>query len=99
MPRAEFTVQELREEIARGRVAVPVFGVSLGQQPVGYQPRNKFDPKPWTDGFFRWHTWELTAEDPKPTPEQEAAQAHMLADHDAVDIAFARLATGLGVSA
>lgn len=88
--RAEFTVKELREEIARGRVAKPVFGMTVGQKPVEYSPRNKFDPQPWTDGFFRWHTWELTTEDPEPSPEL-LAQAHALADHDATDQAFARL--------
>lgn len=26
-----------------------------------YEPRTKFDPQPWTDGFFRYHAWELCA--------------------------------------
>ena len=29
----------------------------------GRYPRTKYDPKPWTDGFFRYHAWELYAAD------------------------------------
>jgi len=39
-----------------------VFGP--GHKPACYyEPRTKFDPQPWTDGFFRYHAWELCVVD------------------------------------
>lgn len=53
---------ELLKTLATGTVRLePVFGAPLGQKPVIHEPRTKYDPQPWTDGFFRYHAWELCA--------------------------------------
>lgn len=55
---------ELLKKLATDSVRLmPVFGAPLGQKPVVYEPRSKFDPQPWTDGCFRYHAWELWAVD------------------------------------
>lgn len=54
--------RQLVKAAAAGKVIRPVWGL---QNPVHHEPRTKFDPQPWTDGWFRYHAWELHAEDPK----------------------------------
>jgi hypothetical protein len=55
--KAQYTMRQLRRLADSGETVVPVFGL---KQPVRHEPRSKFDPKPWTDGTFRYQTWELT---------------------------------------
>lgn len=38
---------------------------------VRHAPRHRCDPKPWTDGFFRYNARECWAEQP-PTPDTPA---------------------------
>lgn len=81
--KAEYTNLQLRKGIKTGKVAFPVFGRPVGQKPVTYQPRTNFDPKPWSDGFFRYFGWELTLESPhapEVTDGQWADQKHMVED-------------------
>lgn len=59
--KAEYTVKQLRNHIAAGKKAVPVFGPG-NPRAVRHEPRTRFDPKPWTDGVYRYFTWELTLE-------------------------------------
>lgn len=54
---------ELLRHLSAGKRIAPVFGAPIGQKPVVHNPRTKYDPKPWTDGFFRYHAWELYAAD------------------------------------
>ncbi len=53
------TTRQLLREVAEGKTVRPVWGLT---NPVHHEPRTKFDPQPWTDGFFRYHAWELFAE-------------------------------------
>lgn len=81
--KAQYTNLQLRTGIKDGQQAFPVFGRPVGQKPVYYDARMNFDPKPWTDGFFRYFGWELTLETPhKPniTDGQWADQRHMIED-------------------
>ncbi len=93
--KGEFTAKQLRRRLETpGAHAYPVFGRPEGQKPVTYQPRNAHDPKPWTDGFFRYHTWELTVEQVDMSPKA-VEMRHLLEDHSDLDIAFAQLAEGV----
>lgn len=51
------TTTQLKRAQSAGATVHPVFG--LVDKVVTHEPRTKFDPKPWTDGFFRYHAWEL----------------------------------------
>lgn len=58
------TTRQLLKLVSDSNVTLaPVFGAVVGQKPVTHNPRTKFDPQPWTDGFFRYHAWELHAVD------------------------------------
>lgn len=84
--RAHYTNLQLRTGIKEGKLVFPVFGRPVGQKPVYYEQRVDFDPKPWTDGFYRYFGWELTLESPhvpEVTDGQWAVQRHMTEDtHD-----------------
>ena len=43
--------KKLVEAHKAGKTIVVTFGTC---KKVEYKPRNKFDPSPWTDGFFRY---------------------------------------------
>lgn len=58
------TTAQGRRFIAAGKILMPIMGRPIGQQPVIHAPRTQYDPKPWTDGHYRYHAWELTPEEP-----------------------------------
>jgi len=76
--KAEFTTQQLRRAASEGRQVLPVFGRPVGAPSAKYDPRTRFDPKPWSDGTFRYSAWELTVEGP--SSGQLADQRHMVED-------------------
>lgn len=81
--KSEFTVKELRSLLDQGKEARPVFGPGVGFPPVKHDPRTKFDPRPWTDGTFRYHTWELTVVEPgQSVDEMLTAERHLPHDLD-----------------
>lgn len=55
------TTKQLLRAVAAGAVIKVVFGRQ--DVTMTHAPRTKFDPQPWTDGCFRYHAWELTAEE------------------------------------
>lgn len=90
--KGEYTSKQLRRRLQTpGAHAYPVFGRPQGQKPVEYKPRVNHDPKPWTDGFFRYQAWELTVEQTDMSPEA-VEMRHLLEDHSPLDIAFSHLA-------
>lgn len=81
--KAEYTNSQLRTAIKDGKTVKPVFGCPVGQKCVRYEPRRHHDPRPWTDGYFRYFGWELTVETPhKPgvTDDQWDDQHRMVED-------------------
>lgn len=78
--KGEYTSKQLQRRLQTpGAHAYPVFGRPRGQKPVEYKPRTTYDPKPWTDGFFRYHTWELTVEQTDMSP-QAVEMRHLVED-------------------
>lgn len=53
-----YTTRQLLRQTERDGVLIrPVFRTT--GKVCCYEPRTKYDPMPWTDGFFRYHAWEL----------------------------------------
>lgn len=89
--------QKLLALKARCHTIVPVFGGRHNADgnliPLRHAPRNKFDPRPWTDGFFRWSSRELEAvaqHKPEVSDAQWIEQRHY-ADLDGTDAAFTHM--------
>jgi len=60
--KGQYTTPQLKKLLAEGETLKPVFGAPLGLNVIEHAPRHKFDPQPWTDGFYRWSGWELETE-------------------------------------
>lgn len=55
---ARMTGLKLRKAIKEGKLVKAVFGPD-NLPPCWHQPRTEFDPKPWTNGVFRYNATEL----------------------------------------
>lgn len=71
--KGEYTTRQLKKMASEGVELKPVFGAPLGLNPVVHQPRHKFDPQPWTDGFYRWSGWELETVKDEQNRQERAA--------------------------
>lgn len=96
--KAEYTNPQLRRGIDAGKLAFPVFGRPVGQKPVTYQPRTGFDPKPWTDGFFRYFGWELTLETPHVETVTDGAWAEQRHEIEDTTEFIRNMSTAAGVA-
>lgn len=83
--KGQYTASQLRRLVESGQILHPVMGAPVGQKPVIYEPRVSHDPRPWTDGTYRYQSWELGPVGPHApgvSPGAWAEQRHLMDPDD-----------------